>query len=232
MPERALMDAPGWYGKLPVLGDFAQRRLPPDFVGPWDDWLQRGIAASQRTLGSAWLDTYLTAHVWHFVLMPGVLGPGAWIGVWSPSVDRVGRYFPFTLAAPLPEGQALGIETGALDGWLQGLEDIARLALQLEDGVDALEAALANLGPPLAGAVPAAPPTAAARLARRETLVELPEGSGSRLAMLATDCLASALDGYSVWWCYGNDRRCGGFAHLGLPDVTFMLKMLAYSPGA
>lgn len=226
------METAGWYGKLPVLGDFAQRRLPTDFVGPWDDWLQRGIAASQRALGSAWLDTYLTAHVWHFVLMPGVLGREAWAGVWTPSVDRVGRYFPFTLAAPLPEGHVFGAAPAVLESWLHGLEDVARLALQLEDGVDGLEAALDQLGPPLADGVSTTHPVAGARLARRETWVELPDGPGDCLGALVVDCLTAVLDGYSIWWCYSNERRCGGFAHLGLPDATFMLKMLAYSPGA
>ncbi len=99
------MQAPaGWYGKLPILGDFTRRHLPPAFIDPWDDWLQAGIAGSRAALGGAWLDHYLTAHVWHFVLMPGVLGPPAWAGVCRPSVDRVGRYFPFTLAAPLAPG--------------------------------------------------------------------------------------------------------------------------------
>jgi type VI secretion system protein ImpM len=31
--------------------------------------------------------------------MPGLCGPGAVLGLWLPSVDRIGRYFPLTLAA-------------------------------------------------------------------------------------------------------------------------------------
>ena len=27
---------PGWYGKIPSLGDFASRRLPQSFVAAWD----------------------------------------------------------------------------------------------------------------------------------------------------------------------------------------------------
>ena len=84
------MQAPtGWYGKLPILGDFTRRHLPPAFIDPWDAWLQAGIAGSRAALGGAWLDNYLTAHVWHFVLMPGVLGPQAWAGVWD--IPRLGR---------------------------------------------------------------------------------------------------------------------------------------------
>jgi len=223
----------GWYGKLPVLGDFAQRRLPPGFVTPWDAWLQRGIAGSRAALGEAWLDHYLTAHVWHFVLMPGVLGRDAWAGVWSPSVDRVGRYFPFTLAAPLPAGQAFGASTTALGEWLKGLEEAARLALLLERDIEPLEAALARLGPPPQAAGPAgALDGVGARLARREEFIGLSGLSGDCLGGLATASLAHALADYSVWWCYGGDGRCGGFAHRSLPDAAFLLKMLAYSPDA
>ncbi len=53
------MAAPGWYGKLPMLGDFAHRRLPRGFVDACDDWLSRGIGASRQSLGPAWLDDYL-----------------------------------------------------------------------------------------------------------------------------------------------------------------------------
>ena len=40
----------GIYGKLPSHGDFLQRRVPPEFLTPWDDWLQAGIAASRSAL--------------------------------------------------------------------------------------------------------------------------------------------------------------------------------------
>ena len=48
---------PGWYGKLPALGDFASRRLPPEFVEPWDRWLAAGLAA-WREHDADWLDAF------------------------------------------------------------------------------------------------------------------------------------------------------------------------------
>src|SRR5512139_3843786 len=94
---------PGWYGKIPNLGDFASRRLPSRFIVAWDDWLQRALASSRAQLGGQWLDLYLTSPVWRFLLMPGVCGSAAWAGVLMPSVDRVGRYFPLTIALELPQ---------------------------------------------------------------------------------------------------------------------------------
>ncbi len=94
---------PAWYGKLPALGDFASRRLPPAFLADWDAWLQRGMAYSQQHLGSEWLDTYLTSNVWRFILAPGTLDSSTWAGIVLPSVDRVGRYFPLTICAALAD---------------------------------------------------------------------------------------------------------------------------------
>lgn len=98
---------PGFYGKLPALGDFVSRRLPRQFIEPWDQWLQSAIAASREQLGSDWLDVYLTSPIWRFGLGAGVCGTGAWAGVLMPSVDKVGRYYPLTLAVPVPEAQSL-----------------------------------------------------------------------------------------------------------------------------
>ena len=51
MPEPTVNDQssssePGFFGKLPVYGDFIHKRLPRDFITPWDDWLQVGLAAA------------------------------------------------------------------------------------------------------------------------------------------------------------------------------------------
>src|SRR5688572_30052214 len=97
---------PGWYGKLPSLGDFASRRLEGDFIEPWDLWLGRRLQELRDARGDAWLEPYLHSPPWRFLLTPGTL-PGfdrssTLAGVLLPSVDRVGRYFPVTLVAALP----------------------------------------------------------------------------------------------------------------------------------
>ena len=92
----------GIYGKLPSHGDFLQRRVPPEFLPPWDDWLQGGIAASRAALADQWTDTYLTSPLWRFALSASACGRAPVAGLMAPSVDRVGRFFPLTLMWRLP----------------------------------------------------------------------------------------------------------------------------------
>ena len=94
----------GLYGKLPGYGDFLKRNLTNDFVQLWDEWLQFYVAVSKEQIGNDWLDTYLTSPIWRLVLSCGVIDDNAWAGLIMPSVDRVGRYFPFSMLLRLREG--------------------------------------------------------------------------------------------------------------------------------
>ena len=152
----------GFFGKLPSQGDFVSRRLPWDFTEAWDAWLQAGLAQARERLGAQWLPAYLNAPVWRFALAPGLAGPSAWAGLWFPSVDRVGRHFPMTVAAALPAGQPLPSLADADEQWL-ALEDAALAALDPAttlDRFDALlqQARLPDVAAPLVAAEPAARP--------------------------------------------------------------------------
>jgi hypothetical protein len=65
-----LLRVPGWYGKLPSLGDFASRRVEGDFIEPWDLWLGERLQALRDARGEAWLDAYLHSPPWRFLLGP------------------------------------------------------------------------------------------------------------------------------------------------------------------
>ena len=166
---------PGWWGKLPAVGDFAGRRLPGDFVQAWDDWLAAGLG-HWRHGAEHWLDTYLAMPSLRFVLggaLPQPTSP-VWAGVLMPSVDSVGRYFPLTLLSALP-----GVpDAGLLCPWLDELEALAQNTLHDDWAIAALESALAALGPP--------PPAAASD-------ATLPGGLGSALAGCGR--------GQALWWC-------------------------------
>jgi type VI secretion system protein ImpM len=127
--SRALTEV-GFYGKLPCRGDFLQRRAPQDFVDVWDGWLQECIHESRQRLQESWLETYLTAPVWRFVLSAGVCGEGVYAGILVPSVDRVGRYFPLTVIAQLAQEDCpLSIACGSAD-WFEGAEALVLDALE------------------------------------------------------------------------------------------------------
>lgn len=144
MTMEAVEHSPGWYGKLPGLGDFARRRLPDDFVQPWDAWLQEVLHATRASLGGAWLDGYLTMPIWRFVIVPGAMGASGWAGVLTPSVDRVGRHFPLTIAVPLPSYTAAA--HAAFDGgaWFERVEDAALAALDPTCAPEDLDRALVD----------------------------------------------------------------------------------------
>ena len=150
-----LRDAPGFFGKIPGNGDFVARRLPRAFTDPWDAWLQAGIADSQTRLGDAWLPVYLNSPIWRFALGAGVCGPQSWYGVMMPSVDRVSRCFPFTIAAGAGGGAmasgAGGVPSAA---WYAELEALALSALGAGFSLPGCDAALAAL--PQALSVPGA----------------------------------------------------------------------------
>jgi len=153
--DEAALEPPGWYGKLPSLGDFASRRLSPDFIEAWDGWLAAGIAEWRAREPQAWLPAYLSCPSWRFVLMPGVV-PGSapdalYAGVLLPSVDRVGRYFPLTVVWPLPALPHDGASLNRLLQRLHQIDDLAVDALQDDWSIEQLEAGLAQLAAASAG---------------------------------------------------------------------------------
>ena len=123
------MMLPGWFGKLPGMGDFAHRRLPEAFRECWDGWLHDGLMRL-RERHDDWVARYLEAPLWCFELGRGVAGDGLWIGVLMPSVDGVGRYFPFTVAIAFDDAPPPMLRWWAL---------ASRAALEgLENDLDAL----------------------------------------------------------------------------------------------
>jgi type VI secretion system protein ImpM len=118
----------GLFGKLPARGDFVRVGLPRDFTDGWDSWWSKGLAETQSRAAENWVASWLEAPVWRFVLPPGLCGGLGVLGVWLPSVDKAGRYYPLTLAAVAPFD------------WTDRVVPMAALLDALEDaGRDALE---------------------------------------------------------------------------------------------
>jgi type VI secretion system protein ImpM len=132
----------GWFGKLPALGDFASRRLPQDFIDVWDRWLQHSMAASRAALGEQWQESYLTCPIWYFGLFPDVIGPQAWTGLIMPSIDKVGRHFPLTIALPLDAGEETVVSMFERQDWYSRLGQIALATLDIDFPAARLEVEL------------------------------------------------------------------------------------------
>ncbi len=191
--------APGFYGKLPVRGDFIGRRLDRRFIDPWDSWLQEAILASRDELGERWLGLYLNSPIWRFALSAGACGPEVIAGVTIPSIDSVGRYFPLMIGSELGVDVDLTALVTQSDGWYCAVEALILSTLEPGFTLDLLEAPLseepscASGGP--GGDVIIPPPG-----------LYFPTGTGERANPVALDLLRQARQPVSIWWTEGSEH--------------------------
>ncbi|HUO80222.1 MAG TPA: type VI secretion system-associated protein TagF [Steroidobacteraceae bacterium] len=208
----------GLYGKLPSHGDFLRRRVSDSFVGAWDAWLQQSVAASHAALGERWLDVYLTSPVWRFAAAAGVLGHGPVAGVMTPSVDRVGRYFPLAVVSEgpwdpetIPTPLAIAVRAGH---WFDEVERLLLAAVGADhpdfDDLDARIARTVTLLEPLARPEPVALDEEDARAAAEAAADGwcLPLASAGALEALAVQLagarLATLHAPLLLWWTDGS----------------------------
>lgn len=230
----------GFFGKLPSRGDFVSRRLSADFVGPWDSWLQQAVTASREQLGDSWLETYLTSPIWRFMLAPGVAGEAARLGVLIPSVDSVGRYFPFSIAADnstpgegdRPALRAADVLRGEAGSWFAAAEQLALEGLDSELDLELLDARIKALEP-ASGArlesVPVAIGSDASVVARNAW--RFGSAHGAALPQVGPEVIAALLDAavgqFSLWWTEGSLAMTPTFLVCGgLPLAEHFASML------
>lgn len=134
----------GWYGKIPVTGDFIGRRLSAAFRETWHGWLHEALQSAGRQLGNRWRDDFLSMPVWRFVLSPGLAAPAGYAGLLLPSVDAVGRCFPLTIASTLSTDGVDPVRTlFASQRWFEDMEKIALSGIEATAELEALDAAIA-----------------------------------------------------------------------------------------
>lgn len=222
-------DVPGWYGKLASLGDFAHRRLAPEWLRTCDGWLSNVMRAGREDLGERWLDVYLTAPVLRFGWAPGVVDRQWWFGLLMPSCDSVGRYFPLLIAHPRAQAPQDRIALDHLERWFDHLAEAAVHTLGESAGsVEALEAALQEAPPwptPGRAAAPALETPGLLHLGRSAALSQW-------VHALALQELQARLGGCSVWWrvTAGGAEDTLEIVH-GLPDGRAFAQLLAGRAG-
>ncbi|MER9754754.1 type VI secretion system-associated protein TagF [Mesorhizobium sp. M0166] len=128
------MILPGFYGKMPATGDFVARRLPGGFVRNWDRWLAQHLVPLISS------ETWPRTTVLRFLAGPASFGASA--GIILQSADRVGRQFPLSVVAQLPE---VPVELARADAWFSRIEEAAIAAQHGQLTPDELDAALAGL---------------------------------------------------------------------------------------
>ena len=216
----------GFFGKLPSRGDFIGRQLPKTFVAPWDAWLQAAIAHSRAQMGEElWREYYCTSPIWRFALGPGLCGADAYAGIMMPSMDRVGRYYPLTIAAPLAPDHPLLALSSAGEFWFQQAEQLALAALERDElDLDAFSQQVAALGAPLLSNLSTANATHG-----NAWYCPLPESLDffGAAPALANHLLRRAFPQPSLWWTEGSEwiARCLLIC-AGLPPATGFAALL------
>lgn len=215
----------GFFGKVSSHGDFVSRRLPPSFLQPWDAWLQAGLRCSRERLGEQWLEVYLCSPIWRFALAPGVCGDTGWAGVMIPSVDRVGRYFPLTLATAGPD-VPLRARLQHDGGWYAQLESLALSALHQGFSLQAFDEAVRALAAPGNWPQPR-PPINGPILPPRWLDLPDPQRVGEGMPPLHAQLDAQALPRHSLFWTEGSPRLAPSiWVGEGLPDGPTFADML------
>ncbi|MCP5421167.1 MAG: type VI secretion system-associated protein TagF [Gammaproteobacteria bacterium] len=218
----------GFFGKLPIRGDFISRNLPRSFLDPWDTWLQQAIARSRQQLDARWLDCYLTSPIWCFALSPGACGPSAIAGALMPSMDRVGRYYPLVIAATLPDTPSLLtlLETG--QDWFQTAEQTALKALDEEWELEEFATRVTQIGlPPTSPETSVASDAELSRVAWYCPLRHSVEAAGG-WSPLAEYLLHHGFPQCTLWWSQGSEHISPSLLICqGLPAIDGFAAMLA-----
>lgn len=208
------MIAFGAFGKMPVLGDFFRTGLGNGFVSGWDDWMQLRMSEASETLGERWDECYMSAPIWRFSLAAGLVGEDAVIGVLMPSVDRVGRKFPLTLAATRDEPENALVGHFASGQVFETLEGLALDALDDAMTLDLLKERLAQIE------LSEKPVSST-----RSGTVARVQGEGTLDAALAALNVAPVREGASIWTAHiDGDARLAVCD--GLPGASRMIDLL------
>jgi type VI secretion system ImpM family protein len=199
----------GFFGKLPGVGDFVQRRLPARFVDRWDQHYEHAVDAARGVLGNDWPAAYHASPTWRFAMPAGLCGEAAWVGVLGPASDRVGRCFPMVIAAPLNRSEAVTQVLLQGDHWFDTLARV-HAGAQADPSIQAevFDAQLADLPGPCDGAPIAAPQPPQALDWRSASHWRFPLAQGAtgaaQLAGLWSQ-LVSAGE-WCLWWTAGAAR--------------------------
>ncbi|MCF7500054.1 type VI secretion system-associated protein TagF [Pseudoalteromonas sp. L1] len=216
----------GYLGKVPFLGDFVQDGICQQFSEHWEHWLQAAIAVSKEQLGSQWQERYLTSPVWHFALCENVVTEDRKVGTLLPSVDAVGRHYPFTVVIDTQQLPMKALHSNLLsleyeDAVLSVLEESVELSVWRKKVLGTLQ------NTPVVKkrfSKHTSPDENKSAIAFEFQGVELGDES---LEDVLHSLLTSKYGDYSVWWTHGSiNIKPVVFITAGLPPVNQVAAML------
>ena len=139
------MQQVGYTGKLPAYGDFVQGGGSLQACKNWSAWAENGLAVAREVSG--FHDTFLTSPIWRFSVAAKVFSSTPVAGVFCPSMDKVGRLFPFAVMTELPAGVSPISAFTALGPWFESLEASVLSALDPSATTDDLNHSITDPDP-------------------------------------------------------------------------------------
>ncbi|MGA9572977.1 MAG: type VI secretion system-associated protein TagF, partial [Lysobacterales bacterium] len=152
-----------------------------------------------------WMTFYLNCPAWSFVLSAGLCGEQAVAGVTIPSVDRVGRYFNFTMASILPAEISPAVFAGTNGDWLANLENLALSVLEEEMDQDGIEDAINQSSAELTWN-PVAHTTYSNTPEHEKVMCDGSAGVRELLPELLHGRITSENPQYGLWWHHGSSQ--------------------------
>jgi type VI secretion system protein ImpM len=151
------------------------------------------------------MSLYLSGPVWRFILSGGLCDEQPWCGLLMPSVDRVGRYFPLTIAAPLPLDANLMQIAMDGQGWFDAAEEIMLGVLDTQDfNLDDFDYQIASLGELTQLAQAGASSTQAGYGSAWQITLDPKARFSTAMPIVMHQLILQRLGAYSLWWGSGS----------------------------
>jgi type VI secretion system protein ImpM len=216
----------GLFGKLSAKRDFIALATPRRFLEVWEPWVQACMAASQHQLGPEWQTAFLTAPLWRFWLGADLSGATA-LGVFMPSVDGVGRYYPLTLLSVAEASCSIPPpDLDPQDQWFAVAEKFLLSTLERSKSFDEISASLDGM--PLPRTEPTVSSSQGLFSFDDKTIGAMTAGSTFQSALTALRARNHGTSAAaSFWWTEGGgDFPPMALSTRGLPDAFNYAAML------
>lgn len=225
----------GYYGKSIHKGDFVRFNLPKSFITVIDDWLQSVMIHAESLHGNNWPALYTACTGYRFYLSPNIAGEHAWTGFFINSTDKVGRRFPFCIAASIPANHPPAWNDAHILACMLELESAVNTMEDPAFDFEMLQSTLAMYAEKIAAQVDSGTGiTKRAETAPQPdhySITTLGAHAGLEAAVSASildNVLQQAWFNYSIWTPIQGNADKKGLVTTGLPQVDAAMALFDY----